>query len=1221
MGNGHKISEIVKISPGYSTEVDVERDYIDSGINEEKLRAYIPLKSHRKAFYAISHGLHPTENIRVFLISGTYGTGKSHLALVLANYFTLQSQDQKLQPVFEKIMGKEPNSAKFIVDKRNTERAYLVVLCTGGVYESFERTLITNLHKAIERDGLTNFIHSTAFSEINEKIDKWETEYPSVFEDFKKILEGRGQTLEIFKDRLTRQFDDEAYKIFCEIHTRVTGGTDFIPDHSRRSSEVFQSWIKKLRKEAGYQGIVVIFDEFGKHLEQVASNPNSDESLKIQDFAQYCKRSGENQCLFMAIVHRSLRDYAEGKMSDEEWRKVSVRFEELNLTGLYDEEVEELLDTIVIQPSELEANELWDKVRSLPEWEELYPIISKLELYREKDRHWIFDKVIEGAYPLHPLAIFSLIRLSEAIGQYHRTMFTFLDDEDTGLKGFINKQTIFSDDGRLNLFPVDYLFDYFEKAIQEQGKKDRKYRIINDGFIEAKTKLPKGSVLGIRVLKTIAILSILKRRGIENLPTTTEILQHALNLPESKRDSLGKLLEEMKNIQALKKREATGEWLFKKGYEDYDLEEDLNKKLLEIPFDNPFRLLNEKYPPSNIEARNYNEKYFMDRRLVAKFVSPDHLSNIEVYKNEIENQFLDGMILYVASETEKEIETAKEIAGRGKHRQLVIAVPKEPVEFMSLFKKIEALGRLKDDPPYSIPASEAREDLDTFFKDTEDTLKKKLEWVQSAKNLYWYTYWGVNSTLTRGAEVALVDEIMEKVFDKTPRVAHEIAYNWRGKEFKKASRIEAMDKILQEQVIEIKEKGSIPASDNIIKQALKENGLLQFKEPRGEGFNAYSLASPPDETPASEVLKAIERNMIKMDAPISMLPVINRLRQSPFGLTLMSIEVFLSCFMREYKDQLAVIKNFEKFQKGLSGWEIVPITGEHISHIVHKPEDYHSFFYELTSVQKGYLEHLKNLFGFDKPLPKGNIVEGVKDIVLEWVGELPTLTKKAEKFRNNRCRDLLDIIFTEQEARRLLLTEIPKKCGIDKDSQEWKEDNAIETLDILKHFVEEINSFAENFAENLIKELRSVFDVEGDTEEDFSNGVNNWYAKLPEYTKHHPFISDAAALKKAASIEGKIRERFLEELPKDLGLKSYLDWEQDKTDKFILKVEKARREIEKYKPVETEHPERPSDEEIREFEEFKASLKKQISALLRAKKINKKQLEELIWELLEEFCE
>lgn len=1216
MGNGHKISEIVKISSGYSTEVDIERDFLDSGINDEKLKAYIPLKSHREAFYFVSKEIHPTEDKRALLITGTYGTGKSHLGLILANYFTLPSWNEKLEPVFEKIKGKNPAAGKFIVDKRNTERPYLVVLCTGGVYESFERALIVNLHEAIKRDKLTKFIPSTAFSEVTEKIDRWEIEYPLVFKDFQKILKEKGQTLEIFKDKL-KHFDEETYRIFCEIHPGVTGGTDFIPYYGKEPSEVFQRLIKKLRKGAGYQGIVVIFDEFGKHLEQIASNPNSDESLRIQNFAQYCKRSGEEQCFFIVLAHGSLRDYAKGKMSEKEWEKVSGRFKELNLTGI-DEGIEELLDTIIIQPPELEANKLWDEVRSSPEWEELYEMILKLRLYPGKDRNWIFDKIIEGSYPLNPVASFSLIRLSEAIGQYHRTMFTFLDDNDTGLKGFINKHTIFSDDGGLNFFPVDYLFDYFEKAIQEQGKKKRKYRLIHEGFIEARTRLPKESVLGIRLLKAIAILSILKREGIENLPTTTEILQYTLHLPQSKRDSLAKLLEEMKNIQALKRREATNEWLFKKGYEDYDLEEDLDKKL-EIPSDNPFRELNEKYPPRNIEAREYNDKYFMDRRLLAKFVSLDHLSNLEGYIKEIEAQFLDGIILYVTCETEGEIEAAKGIAEGKKHCQLVIAVPKEPVGFMSLFKKEEALGRLGDDPPYNNPASEAREDLDTLFKDTEDALKRKLDWVQSAENLYWYTYWGANSTLTRGGEIALVNEIMERVFDKTPRIAHEIAHKWRGKEFKKASRIEAMDKILQAEVIEIKEKGSIPASDNIIKQALKENGLLQFKESRGEGFNAYDLSLPPDETGVSEVLKTIKKNMLKKDAVVTILPVINRLRQSPFGLSLMSIEVFLSRFMREYRDPLHIIRNFEK---GSHRWEIVPITGENIYQIVHKPHDYHSFFLELTSGQEDYLERLKSLFGFDKPLPKDKPkIEEVKDIVLEWVGKLPILTKKTENFINNRCKDLLNIISTEQEARRLLLTEIPKKCGINKDSQEWKEDNATETLDILKPFVEEINSFAENFAENLIRELRSVFEVKGDTEEDFSNGVNSWYSKLPEYTKGHPFVSDAAALKKAASTEGKIRERFLEELPKDLGLKSYLDWEQDKTDKFILKVEKTRREIEKYKPVETEHPGRPTDEEIREFEQFKASLKKQISALLRAKKINKKQLEELIWELLEEFCE
>jgi len=346
--------------------------------------------------------------------------GKSHIGLILANYFTSPSWNEKLDPVFEKIKGKDPASGKFIVDRRNTERPYLVVLCTGGVYETFERTLIANLHEAIKRDKITDFVPSTAFSEINEKIDIWEKEYPSVFKNFQRILEGRGQTLEIFKDRLLKQFDEEAYRIFCEIHPRVTGGTDFIPYYSKEPSKVFQELIKKLRKESEYQGIVVIFDEFGKHLEQIASNPNSDESLRIQNFAQYVKRSGEDQCFFIAIVHRSLRDYAEGKMSYEEWKKVSGRFEELNLTGI-DEGIEELLDTIIIQPTEPEANGLWYKVGSSTEWEELYEMILKLGLYPGKDRNWIFDKIIEGSYPLNPIASFSLIRLSEAIGQYHRT--------------------------------------------------------------------------------------------------------------------------------------------------------------------------------------------------------------------------------------------------------------------------------------------------------------------------------------------------------------------------------------------------------------------------------------------------------------------------------------------------------------------------------------------------------------------------------------------------------------------------------------------------------------------------------------------------------------------------------------------------------------------------------------------------------------------------------
>ena len=93
-----RLSDLVRISPTFSAEVNLQRDfYDDPEENRRKLRGYVPTTSCREVLKEIIKGMPNPSRIRAHLITGTYGTGKSHFALILANYFSLPIEDENLQ--------------------------------------------------------------------------------------------------------------------------------------------------------------------------------------------------------------------------------------------------------------------------------------------------------------------------------------------------------------------------------------------------------------------------------------------------------------------------------------------------------------------------------------------------------------------------------------------------------------------------------------------------------------------------------------------------------------------------------------------------------------------------------------------------------------------------------------------------------------------------------------------------------------------------------------------------------------------------------------------------------------------------------------------------------------------------------------------------------------------------------------------------------------------
>ena len=99
-----KIKDIIDIRSGYSDTVDIKNDFKMEEENKIRMATYRPIKSHREAFEIIAESPYIKDSKRCFILSGSYGTGKSHLGLIAANYFSIPSNTKEMESFFPSIV-------------------------------------------------------------------------------------------------------------------------------------------------------------------------------------------------------------------------------------------------------------------------------------------------------------------------------------------------------------------------------------------------------------------------------------------------------------------------------------------------------------------------------------------------------------------------------------------------------------------------------------------------------------------------------------------------------------------------------------------------------------------------------------------------------------------------------------------------------------------------------------------------------------------------------------------------------------------------------------------------------------------------------------------------------------------------------------------------------------------------------------------------------------
>ena len=498
------LSKIVQPVGGFQYSVNIYYDIND----DNKIKSYVPSSS---SLQIIEDVLLSTENSsadRARILTGAYGKGKSHLILTIAAL--LSGRDSTL---FSNILdkAKQTNDVLYrnLLRYLESKKKLLPIIINADSLD-IKAVLLHSLNESLRRANLAKFMPTTFFDAAVEKIQSWEQDFPNTYNQFKKAI---GQPVEQFIQDL-KVFNQKTYDRFIKLYPTLTSGSEFNPVLGTNVINIFERVAKELHS-VGYNGIFIVYDEFGKYLESISSRAAAQDTQFLQNLVEACARSKENQLHVLLVSHKNIENYLGGisKKNISSWRAISGRFKSLSLNNS-DKEIYDMVATILNKnPSEYERF----IERNQSEFARLRKTVDKYRAF-DKIRGSIADDLAQSCYPLHPYSLLLLPKISELIAQNERTIFTFLSSNERNTVPYFLRKN----DSRFPLIEPDYIYDYFEKLIKSEpyGSNIKKQWQIADTAL-AKIK-DWDNELAEKIIKTIALIYCVNE--FEVIPPSWDII-------------------------------------------------------------------------------------------------------------------------------------------------------------------------------------------------------------------------------------------------------------------------------------------------------------------------------------------------------------------------------------------------------------------------------------------------------------------------------------------------------------------------------------------------------------------------------------------------------------------------------------------------------------------------------------------------------------------------
>ncbi len=1017
------LAGLIAPSPRFQRAVHLRYDLHDV----DTIDRYIPTLNAVTAIDAVLRGVDSGSTQRAHVIHAAYGSGKSLLAVAMAALLENSPELAETNTALAtRIAEIDAAIGKRALSHLNSKlhRRLLPVVVSGD-----EGDLSTALTRALMRTLSATDLHyitpQTRFNAAVRTIQDWETTYPDTF----NALEQRAKASKFKSAKSLRKHlqesSVEAYSWFEQTYTQLTSGVVFDRFAEKSPQLVFLDVIRMLRQQGLYSGIVVLWDEFGRFLESRTSQAFGVEAAQLQEFAEACTRSGDEQLHLLLFTHKEVQSYSSAlpKNYQQEWARIEGRFQNHNVTG--DPHIAYRLIAHSIQHTDEEL------VARLVEQSNIGKLVSQ-----SVDAHLFgvltsdeVRNIIERTWPLHPLTVFALTRLSNKVAQNERTLFTFLTvDEQYALADVLRQIRLEEEDF---LVRPAVLWDYFADAVRSNTGAGGVHHVWS-GVAHALGKVMAGDAVEEALVKTLGVLTICSDASVAK--PTTEILSWAVGAEtEEQIAAVATSLENLRRRKVIIRRQLDGFWTFTAG-SDIDFERKLEQA---IERTNPTnlqlrRLLEQISPAPYTLARRYNQEYAMIRYFTGMYRWADEL--VDIPWDDVLHEFdnADGLVVYVLAHDEFSLQLA--VDSFPSHSQVTFVIPEKPlVTLNDTLREVFGLLELNNDPELRQHDDRERiqRELNWLLEDAQARLQRELQTLVGARDgqTEWLITKNDETTKIRmmipGQATKAISELCSEIFPTAPIINSE-GLNKRyptGQQISAAQRvIDALFRTTIDSTLGLEGHGPEIAALNSV---LGMTGILRLSEEEQQ----WVIDAPERDRNFREIWNDINAflDYTQSAGRQSLSVLVERLIAPPFGMRQGVLPIVFSAVLRS-RIKATTIRQGDR--------AIHPITGRLVTEMFARADEYTVELSDWSETHERLWQVLYAKFGIQIHESERNQqpLTILKVSMLRWLQGLPAfcrdtqkLSPKAVKFRNL-------IRIAQMEPAKVLFIDLPDLLEVTADT-------------------------------------------------------------------------------------------------------------------------------------------------------------------------------------------
>lgn len=1129
------LKEKIKVAKNFQYSVNVG---FDLG-NKEKIKEFISTTTALDIMEDLVLSTANTSTERARILIGAYGKGKSHIILVLLSLLS-GKEPELFQDLLLKIKDYNNDLYNYTLNYIESGSKLLPVIIQSS-NTSLAQSFLVALQRALEAEGLDNIMPETHFKSAIERINVWKENYPDTYRKFINII---NQPANEFLLRLA-EFDVEAYEQFVSIYPALTSGSIFNPFFGFDVIEIYTAVVKELRTK-GYNGVFVLYDEFSKFLETGISKISSVDIKLLQDFAEKCSRSKENQMHLLLISHKEISNYIDKlpKQKVDGWKGVSERFKHIVVQNNYSQLYEIIAS--VIQKDDGYFDSFFKQ--NSGKIEEIAEAFKNKSMFSELTEEEFKTKIIYGCYPLHPITTFILPRLSEKVAQNERTLFTFLSaPQKYTLSAYIE-----SIDGEFPIVTPDYLYDYFEPLFRQEAYTSDIHKI----YILASNILVKlePDSLDSKIIKTIALIYIVGQ--YEKLPPLQTLIINAFCSSYSAA-KVAEVLSELREKQYVIYLKKSNNYLRLKSSVGIDISRRVSEMNDEMKSTQSLKsILNNVAFDNYLYPTSYNDENEIIRYFDFNFIEGSEFLSVDDWDKKISDINGDGVVYgIIPQNTEEVVEIRKTLTDKKTcHERIVFVLPIHKIEIEEAAYEYQALKRLKEK---NVEDEALVEEFDIYLEDLDEVIHRFISaYLRPELREVEYYYKGKKQPIYRKTQVSqLLSNICQSIYTKMPIINNEVI----NKDILSSVAINSRSKVINGLLSnELQPNLGLTGTGQdifIMRSTLinteilvEDNSLVQLRISGNNDEKIQHIFNVITEffmSASKERMVTFGELYVQLTNP-----------QYHIGLKKGVIPIYIAVVLHHYKRHLVVVRNNRELD----------ITAELLNSINENPAEYVVYLEDWNQEKAAYIEALERLFADEiRPEEKEyNTFAYIVRAMQRWYMKLP-LYVKGIKHIYYGCGNTGEI---ESEKQRFISN--LKKPAINAHEFLFKQILSIfgykEITCEIADKIGEIKSILEGAKECLVNglscDVRAMFENNQSKESSLSSIIKDWYDELSDSTKGYLFASgENQILELFRTITNDERD-FIEKLAKTLTGLRIDDWDDNKVEMFREELKKFKNTVE-----------------------------------------------------------